>query len=294
MRGILLAGGLATRLHPLTKVVSKQLLPVYDKPMIYYSLSVLMLSGLRDVLLISTPEAVPQFRALLGDGTQWGIRLSYAEQPRADGIARALQIAAQFLEGGPSCLILGDNLFYGGGLLPLLSRATTRTDGATIFAYRVSDPQRYGVVEFDADGRAVRLMEKPTHPASDYAVTGLYFYDSDAPKIADSLRPSARGELEITDLNRVYLERGKLVVERIGRGIAWLDTGNPDSLLQAANFVQIVEQRQGLKVACLEEIALNLGLIGIDQVRDLAKPIANSDYGRYLLRLAAEHHGAHP
>lgn len=289
MRGILLAGGLATRLHPLTKVISKQLLPVYDKPMIYYSLSVLMLAGIRDILLISTPEALPQFRALLADGTQWGVRLSYAEQPRADGIARALQIAGDFLDGGPSCLMLGDNFFYGGGLSPLLTRAASRTDGATIFAYRVSDPQRYGVVGFDADGRAVSLAEKPAQPASDYAVTGLYFYDGDAVDIAAGLRPSPRGELEITDLNRVYLERGKLAVEKIGRGIAWLDTGNPDTLLQAANFVQIVEQRQGLKIACLEEIALNLGLIGIDQVRALAKPIANSDYGRYLLRMAADH-----
>jgi glucose-1-phosphate thymidylyltransferase len=289
MRGILLAGGLATRLHPLTKVTSKQLLPVYDKPMIYYSLSVLMLAGVCDILLISTPDALPQFRALLGDGTQWGIRLSYAEQPRADGIARALQIAGVFLDGGPSCLMLGDNFFYGGGLSPLLNRAATRTQGATVFAYRVNDPQRYGVIGFDANGRAISLAEKPAQPASDYAVTGLYFYDGDAVEIATSLRPSARGELEITDLNRVYLERGTLAVERIGRGIAWLDTGNPDALLQAANFVQIVEQRQGLKIACLEEIALNQGLIGIDQVRALAKPIANSDYGRYLLRVAAEH-----
>jgi glucose-1-phosphate thymidylyltransferase len=292
MRGILLAGGLATRLHPLTKVISKQLLPVYDKPMIYYSLSVLMLAGIRDILVISTPEALPQFRTLLGDGTQWGIHLSYAEQPRADGIARALQIASKFLDGGPSCLILGDNLFYGRGLSPLLSCAAARTDGATIFAYRVRDPQRYGVVEFDAEGRPVRLTEKPAHPVSDFAVTGLYFYDSDAPEKASRLRPSARGELEITDLNRVYLEEGKLQVERLGRGIAWLDTGNPDTLLQAANFVQIVEQRQGLKIACLEEIALNLGFIGIDQIRDLARPIANTDYGRYLFRLAADYAGA--
>jgi glucose-1-phosphate thymidylyltransferase len=280
---------MATRLHPLTKVISKQLLPIYDKPMIYYSLSVLMLAGIRDILLISTPEALPQFRALLADGSQWGLRLSYAEQLRADGIARALQIAAPFLDGGPSCLILGDNFFYGGGLSPLLSAAASRTDGATIFAYRVSDPQRYGVVGFDAEGRAVSLEEKPAQPASDYAVTGLYFYDADAVGIAASLKPSARGELEITDVNRAYLERGKLKVELIGRGIAWLDTGNPDTLLQAANFVQIVEQRQGLKIACLEEIALNLGLIGVDQVRALAKPVANSDYGRYLARLAADH-----
>jgi glucose-1-phosphate thymidylyltransferase len=286
MRGILLAGGLATRLYPITKAVSKQLLPVYDKPMIYYPLSVLMIAGIRDIVLISTPDDLPQFRKLLRDGSQWGIRLSYAEQPRPDGIARAIIIAGDFLAGGPSCLILGDNLFYGGGVTPLLNRAIARTSGATVFAYRVSDPQRYGVVGFDASGRATSLEEKPTVPSSNYAVTGLYFYDGEVVDIASRLRPSARGELEITDLNRVYLERGTLAVERMGRGIAWLDTGNPDNLLQAANFVQIVEQRQGLKIACLEEIAFNLGYIDIDQVLALAKPIANTEYGRYLLQLA--------
>jgi glucose-1-phosphate thymidylyltransferase len=289
MRGILLAGGLATRLHPITKAVSKQLLPVYDKPMIYYPLSVLMIAGIRDILLISTPSDLPQFRKLLGDGSQWGIKLGYAEQPRPDGIARAIVIAGDFLAGGRSCLILGDNLFYGGGVTPLINRAIARTAGATVFAYRVSDPQRYGVVGFDASGRATSLEEKPAVPSSNYAVTGLYFYDGDAVEIASHLKPSARGELEITDLNRVYLERGTLAVERMGRGIAWLDTGNPDTLLQAANFVQIVEQRQGLKIACLEEIALNQGYIDIDQVQALAKPIANTEYGRYLLQLPEIH-----
>ena len=286
MRGILLAGGKATRLHPITKAISKQLLPVYDKPMIYYPLSVLMIAGIRDILLISTPGDLPQFRRLLGDGSQWGIRLSYAEQPQPDGIARALLIAADFLGGGPSCLILGDNLFYGGGLTPLLNRAIARTTGATVFAYRVSDPQRYGVVSFDPGGRAISIEEKPEMPSSNYAVTGLYFYDGEAADIAAGLRPSARGELEITDVNRTYLERGTLAVERMGRGIAWLDTGNPDTLLQAANFVQIVELRQGLKIACLEEVALNLGYIDIEQVLAQAKPIANTEYGQYLLQLS--------
>ena len=288
MRGIVLAGGLATRLHPITRAISKQLLPVYDKPMIYYPLSVLMLAGLRDILVISTPDDLPQFRKLLGDGSQWGIRLGYAEQPQPGGIAQALLIAADFLAGGPACLILGDNLFYGGGLTTLLGRAASRPGGATIFAYRVSDPERYGVVGFDADGRAISLEEKPARPKSGYAVTGLYFYDGEAVGIAARLRPSARGEIEITDLNRAYLERGALTVERMGRGIAWLDTGNPDALLQAANFVRIVEVRQGLKIACLEEVALNLGYVDIDHVMLLARPIAHTDYGRYLLQLAEQ------
>jgi glucose-1-phosphate thymidylyltransferase len=256
MRGILLAGGRATRLHPVTKAVSKQLLPVYDKPMIYYPLSILMIAGIREILVVSTPSDLPQFSRLLGDGRQWGIRLSYAEQARPDGIARAVLLGAKFLAGESCCLILGDNLFYGGGMTPLLKKASSRKEGATVFAYRVSDPERYGVVGFDAKGRATSLEEKPANPASNYAVTGLYFYDGNAVDYASRLRPSARGELEITDLNRVYLERGMLTVERMGRGIAWLDTGNADTLLQAANFVQIVEQRQGLKIACLEEIAL--------------------------------------
>jgi glucose-1-phosphate thymidylyltransferase len=288
MRGIVLAGGRATRLHPITRAVSKQLLPVYDKPMIYYPLSVLMIAGLRDILLISTPDDLRQFRTLLGDGSQWGIRLRYAEQKKPDGIAQAIIIAGDFLAGGPACLILGDNLFYGGGLTPLLQRATARGEGATVFAYRVRDPQRYGVVSFDNAGRATSLEEKPAQPGSHYAVTGLYFYDDKVVDMALRLRPSARGELEITDLNRAYLEREKLTVERLGRGIAWLDTGTPDALLHAANFVQIVEQRQGLKIACLEEIALNLGYIGMDQVVTQATPIANTEYGQYLLALAEQ------
>jgi glucose-1-phosphate thymidylyltransferase len=290
MRGIVLAGGRATRLYPITTSTSKQLLPVYDKPMIYYPLSVLMLAGIREILLISTPDDLPQFRRLLGDGNQWGLRIDYAEQPKPDGIARAILIAESFLEGQSSCLILGDNLFYGGGLTPLLGRAATRPKGATVFAYQVSDPQRYGVLGFDAAGSATSLEEKPAKPRSNFAVTGLYFYDGEAPAIAARLRPSARGELEITDLNRVYLDRGTLAVEQMGRGIAWLDTGTPDALLQAANFVQAVEQRQGLMIACLEEIALNLGYIDVTQVVALAKPIANTAYGEYLVRLA-EHHG---
>jgi len=288
LRGLLLAGGRATRLHPITKAVSKQLLPVYDKPMVYYPLSVLMLAGIRDVLVISTPADLPQFQALLGDGSQWGINLSYAEQKKPDGIAQALLIAGDFLDGGPSCLILGDNLFYGAGLTPLLHSAAARPRGATVFAYRVSDPQRYGVVDFDAHGRAISLVEKPRAPGSNHAVTGLYFYDGEAFDMTLKLRPSARGELEITDLNRAYLERGQLSVERVGRGVAWLDTGTPDALLQAANFVQIVEQRQGLKIACLEEVALNLGYIGIEQVRAQARAIASTEYGQYLVRLVEQ------
>jgi glucose-1-phosphate thymidylyltransferase len=293
MRGILLAGGRATRLHPITKAVSKQLLPVYDKPMVYYPLSVLMLAGIRDILVISTPDDLPQFKALLGTGTQWGVKLAYAEQKKPDGIARAILIAGEFVDGDQVCLILGDNLFYGGGLRPLLARAVARNEGATVFAYRVSDPQRYGVVGFDTEGTATSLEEKPDEPSSNYAVTGLYFYDGEAFDIASRLRPSARGELEITDLNRAYLDRGKLNVERLGRGVAWLDTGTPDALLQAANFVQIVELRQGLKIACLEEVAFNRGYIGIEEVRAQAKAIGNTEYGRYLLRLADEPIFAH-
>src|SRR5947209_7964692 len=286
MKGIILAGGLGTRLYPATLAVSKQLLPVYDKPMIYYPLSVLMLAGIRDILLISTPDDLPQFKSLLGNGSQWGIKLIYAQQSKPDGIAQAILIAAEFLAGDPSCLILGDNLFYGAGLTPLLSRASARTEGATVFAYRVSDPQRYGVVTFDGRGRATSLEEKPATPNSNYAVTGLYFYDRQAVEMVSRLRPSARQELEITDLNRAYLGRGALTVERMGRGVAWLDTGTPDALLHASNFVQIVESRQGLKIACLEEIALNLGYIGMEQMRAQAKSIANTEYGQYLLRLA--------
>jgi len=256
--------------------------------MVYYPLSVLMLAGIRDVLIISTPEDLPQFKMLLGTGAQWGIKLAYAQQEKPDGIARAILIAGEFLNRERACLILGDNLFYGGGLRPMLARAAARRNGATIFAYRVSDPQRYGVVSFDAEGVATSLVEKPQTPSSNYAVTGLYFYDGEAVELASRLRPSARGELEITDLNRAYLESGKLNVERFGRGVAWLDTGTPDALLQAANFVQIVEMRQGLKVACLEEVAFNLGYIGMAEVRAQASAIGNSEYGRYLLRLAEE------
>jgi glucose-1-phosphate thymidylyltransferase len=293
VRGILLAGGRATRLHPITKATSKQLLPVYDKPMIYYPLSVLMIAGIRDILVIATPDDLPQFKALLQDGEQWGIRLTYAQQANPNGIAQAILIAGDFVARGPSCLILGDNLFYGGGLTPLLARASARIEGATVFAYRVSDPQRYGVIGFDTTGRATSLVEKPAMPVSNYAVTGLYFYDGEAFDIASRLRPSARGELEITDLNRSYLERGMLRVEQLGRGIAWLDTGTPNALLHAANFVQIVESRQGLKIACLEEIALNLGYIDLDQVLAQAKSIANCEYGQYLLGLAEHPAAAH-
>ncbi len=253
--------------------------------MIYYPLSVLMLAGIRDVLVISAPPDLRQFKALLGDGSQWGLRLLYAEQKKPAGIAQAVLIASEFMEGGPSCLILGDNLFYGAGLTPLLQSASARAGGATVFAYRVSDPQRYGVVDFDAQGRALSIVEKPAKPSSNYAVTGLYFYDGDVVDMASRLKPSARGELEITDLNRAYLERGRLSVERIGRGVAWLDTGTPDALLNAANFVQIVESRQGLKIACLEEVALNLGYVSVEQVREQATAIAKTDYGQYLLRL---------
>ena len=288
MRGILLAGGRATRLYPITTSTSKQLLPVYDKPMIYYPLSVLMLAGIRDILLISTPDDLPQFRKLLGDGTQWGIRIGYAEQPKPDGIARAILIAESFLEGEPSCLILGDNLFYGGGLTPLLTRSATRPSGATVFAYQVSDPQRYGVVAFDADGRATSLEEKPLKPRSNFAVTGLYFYDERVCDFAANLTPSQRGELEITDLNRVYLRMGELRVEQLGRGFAWFDTGTQESLLQAANFVETVELRQGLKIACPEEVAYYLGLIDGQQLRELATKLARSTYGRYLLSLLDE------
>ena len=286
MKGILLAGGSGTRLYPITQTISKQLLPVYDKPMVYYPLSVLMLAGIREILVISTPHHLPQFSELLGDGAHWGLRLSYAEQPKPEGIAQAFLIARDFLAGDASSLILGDNIFYGVGLGTMLRRAAGRREGATVFGYRVSDPERYGVVEFDAEDRVVSIEEKPKQPRSSYAVTGLYLYDRDAPEIAAALKPSARGELEITDLNRVYLERGTLMVERLGRGYAWLDTGTHDSLLQAGNFVQTIEARQGLKIASPEEIAFHLGYIGIDDVRALAAPLAKTEYGQYLLRLA--------
>jgi glucose-1-phosphate thymidylyltransferase len=286
MKGILLAGGSGTRLYPITRSLSKQLLAVYDKPMIYYPLSVLLIAGIREICLISTPSDLPQFKKLLGDGRQWGIELTYIEQPRPEGIAQALIIARDFLAGQPSCLILGDNLFYGNGMTPRLARAATVEKGAIVFAYRVSDPQRYGVVNFDVDGRVTSIVEKPAEPSSNYAVTGLYFYDAEAPDIAASLKPSARGELEITDLNRVYLARGTLTVERLGRGIAWLDTGSPDLLLQAGNFVQTLELREGLKIGCPEEIAFARGYIGTNELRSLAMAVANSAYGQYLMQLA--------
>lgn len=288
MKGIILAGGSGTRLYPMTLTVSKQLLPVYDKPMVYYPLSTLMLAGIRDVLIISTPQDLPRFRDLLGSGDRWGMRFSYAEQPRPEGLAQAYLIGEEFTGGEPSALILGDNLFYGHGLQELLARAAARASGATVFAYRVSDPERYGVVAFDGAGRAVSIEEKPREPKSSWAVTGLYFYDGRASQIARTLCPSARGELEITDLNRVYLEEGALAVEGMGRGYAWLDTGTPDSLLQAGEFVRTLEARQGVKVSCPEEIAFYMGFIDADGLRDLAADLGKGDYARYLSRLAEE------
>ncbi|HIX40143.1 MAG TPA: glucose-1-phosphate thymidylyltransferase RfbA [Candidatus Desulfovibrio intestinigallinarum] len=285
-KGIILAGGSGTRLHPLTCSISKQLMPVYDKPMIYYPLSVLLLAGIREIAVITTPEHAPLFQTQLGDGSQWGCRLTYIEQPRPEGLAQAFLLAEDFLAGAPSCLILGDNIFFGQGLAELLARADARTQGATVFGYHVSDPQRYGVVEFDRRGQAISIEEKPAEPKSNYAVTGLYFYDAQVVDIARSIRPSARGELEITDVNNRYLQQGSLHVERIGRGVAWLDTGTHESLLAAANFVQAVQMRQGLKVACPEEIAWRKGFISGDQLRKLALPLCKSGYGQYLLELA--------
>jgi glucose-1-phosphate thymidylyltransferase len=288
MRGIVLAGGSGKRLHPMTLAVSKQLLPVYDKPLIYYPLSTLMGAGIREILLISTPDDLPLFKRVLGSGAQWGLALSYAEQPRPDGLAQAYTIGAEFVEGSASALILGDNVFFGHGLTEILTAAASGREGATVFAYRVSDPQRYGVVEFDAAGRVVSLEEKPARPKSPWAVTGLYFYDSRAPGFAAALKKSARGEYEITDLNKAYLERGALQVRRLGRGFAWLDTGTPDSLLQAAQYVHAIEQRQGQSVACLEEIALSKGWIGVEDVRRAAAQLPNNRYGAYLSALAEE------
>ncbi|WP_297911750.1 glucose-1-phosphate thymidylyltransferase RfbA [Thiomonas sp.] len=286
-KGIILAGGSGTRLYPVTQAVSKQLLPVYDKPMVYYPLSTLMLAGIREVLLISTPQDTPRFQQLLGDGSQWGLDLHYAVQPSPDGLAQAFVIGREFLGGAPSSLVLGDNLFWGHDLQPLLVAANARSDAATVFAYHVLDPERYGVVEFDAQGRAVSIEEKPARPKSNYAVTGLYFYDAQAPDIAASLRPSARGELEITDLNRIYLERGQLQVSTLGRGYAWLDTGTHESLLDAGQFIATLEKRQGLKVSCPEEIAWRQGWIDDAQLQRLAEPMRKNGYGQYLLRLLA-------